>query len=261
MKVNDQTTKSFLDHVEDLRWMLIRGFAALAIGMTISLALTKPFLEILYHPLRLAGQNPGEMLRVLGVADALSIQISLALSGGVLIALPFILYFLASFLLPALTPREARALIPAFVAGALLFVGGAFFCYELILPQTLKFFYEFDAWLGFRTEWTVQSYIDFVTQMLLAFGLSFELPLVLLVLNILGIVRRATLARYRRHTAFILFILACCVVPSTDPFSLLMMAGPMYLLFEGTLVIMWFVERRRGDLQGQAGDESDWQTG
>jgi len=261
MHVNDPTAKGFLDHVEDLRWMLIRCFASLAIGMLVSLALTKPFLALLYLPLRHAGQDPGTMLRVLGVADALSIQVNLALSGGVLIALPFVLYFVAGFLLPALTPREARALIPAFVAGAALFVGGAVFCFTLILPQTLKFFYEFDDWLGFRTEWTVQSYIDFVVQMLLAFGLAFELPLILLVLNILRIVRRATLAKYRRHTAFILFLVACCVVPSTDPFSLLMMAGPMYLLFEITLLIMWVIERRRGDLTGPAGDESDWHTG
>lgn len=261
MKINDQTAKGFLDHVEDLRWVIIRAIAALAVGVLISLALTKPFLEVLYHPLRRAGQNPEEMLRVFGVTDALSIQISLALSGGVLIALPFILYFFAGFLLPALTPREARALIPAFVAGTFLFLGGIVFCYFLILPQTLSFFFEFDHYLGIRSEWTVQSYIDFVTQMLLAFGLAFELPLVLIVLNVLRIVRRATLARYRRHTAFALLIVACCVVPSTDPFSLLMMAGPMYLLFELTLFLMVFIEKKQGDASGPGGDESDWQTG
>ena len=177
MKVNDQTTKGFLDHVEDLRWMLIRSFGALAIGMTVSLALTKPFLQVLYIPLKKAGQDPTTFLRVLGVADGLSIVIDLAISGGVLLALPFILYFIAGFLLPALTRREARALIPAFVAGAFLFV------------------------------------------------------------------------------------VSCFVMPTTDLVSLGTMTGALYVLFEIALVVIHFIEKKRGPLQGAGGDESDWQTG
>jgi sec-independent protein translocase protein TatC len=184
------------------------------------------------------------MLRVLGVVDPLSIQIDMALLGGLVGSLPFLLFFLAQFLLPGLTRREARLLVPAFIAGAFLFMGGVAFCYQWILPETLRFFIAYNAHLDFRTEWTVQNYIDFVLQMFLAFGLSFELPLVLLALNRLGLIRAETLRQSRRHAVVILVVLASCVVPATDPFSIGMLVVPMYLLFEVTVWLATLFERR-----------------
>ncbi|MDE1170154.1 MAG: twin-arginine translocase subunit TatC [Verrucomicrobium sp.] len=245
MKVDDPTPKSFLDHLEDLRWVIIKSAVVFAVAAGASLAFTKPLLQLLYEPLRRAGQDPAQMLRVLGVIDPLSIQLDLALMGGVLVALPFVLYFVGQFVLPGLTRREARALLPAFFAGALLFVGGVVFCFKLLLPQTLRFFFDLAAWQGFRTEWTVQNYVDFVLQMLLAFGLSFELPLVLVLLNVLGIVSSAGLRQYRRHTLVGLVVFASCVVPATDPFSLGTLILPMYCLYEATIWITRMLEKGR----------------
>ena len=245
MKIEDRAEKSFLDHLEDLRWVIIKSALAFAAGAAVCFGFAQPLLQVLYLPLRRAGQDPATMLRVLGVVDPLSIQIDLALTGGLTLSLPFILYFVAQFVLPALTRREARAIVPAFAAGTLLFAGGVLFCYFLILPQTLRFFIAYNAHFGFRTEWTVQNYIDFLLQMLLAFGISFELPLVLVLLNVLGIVPSATLGRYRRHAVVILVVLACCVVPATDPFSIGMLVVPMYLLFEGTIWFTRLLERRK----------------
>lgn len=258
MKIDDPTPKSFLDHLEELRWVILKGMAVFALAAGACLALTKQLLELLYVPLTRAGQDPGSMLRVLGVVDPLSIQIELGLMGGVLLALPFVLYFVAGFLLPGLTRREARAILPAFAAGTVLFAGGVLFCYELILPQTLRFFIGYNAYFGFRTEWTIQNYIDFVLQMLLAFGLSFELPLVLVVLNVLGILSCAALKHYRRHVFLGIVVLACCVVPATDPFSLGMLVVPMYVLFELTILVTGFLEKKRVD---SADWPDQWPTG
>lgn len=247
MKIDDPTPKSFLDHLEDLRWVILKGLAVLVVGMVACLAFVKPLLQLLYVPLRRAGQEPESMLRVLGVVDPLSIQIELGLTGGVILALPFILYFIAGFLLPALTRREARAILPALAAGAVLFLGGVAFCFQWILPQTLRWFDSLNHYMGIRTEWTLQNYIDFVLQMLLAFGVSFEMPLVLVILNVLGIVSSAALRHYRRHVFLGIVVLACCVVPSTDPFSLGMLVVPMYVLFELTILVTGFLERKKVD--------------
>ncbi len=148
----------------------------------------------------------------------------ISLFGGIIVALPLMLYFIGDFLLPALMPGEKRFLAPVFGAGAGLFVVGVSFCYFLVLSTALRFFNQYSEWLGISPTWTLKNLIDFEVQMLVAFGIAFELPLVLLVLNLLGIVSAAQLASKRRHAIFIIFVAACCIVPSTDIFSLTLMA-------------------------------------
>jgi sec-independent protein translocase protein TatC len=235
-------TKPFLAHLEDLRWTIFRCIGALLIGVILCGSLVRPILNLLYVPLRATGHNPKE-LRSINVADPLSINMEIAVFGGLILSLPFLLYFIGQFLLPALTSKERRLLGPIFAGGALLFAVGVSFCYFLVLSSTLKFFFGYNSYLGIEALWTAKSYIDFVVQMLVGFGIAFELPLVILVLNLLGIISAAQLASKRRHAAFIIFIASCCIIPSTDPFSLSVLSVPMYLLFELCIVIARFVEK------------------
>ena len=92
---------------------------------------------------------------------------------------------------------------------------------------------------------TAKALIDFEVQMLIGFGVAFELPLVILVLNLLGLVSAEQLAAKRRHAAFAIFIAACCIIPSTDPFTLSLFSVPLYVLYEGSIWIAWLIERRR----------------
>ena len=161
------------------------------------------------------------------------------------VALPAILYFLGQFVLPALTAHERRLLGPIFAGGALLFVVGVSFCYFLVLSSTLKFFFSYNDYLGFGTMWTAKALIDFEVQMLAGFGVAFEMPLVVLILNIMGIVSAATLASKRRHAALIIFVAACCIIPTTDLFSLSVLSVPMYLLFELCILIARVVEKTK----------------
>jgi sec-independent protein translocase protein TatC len=237
-------TKPFLAHLEDLRWTIIRCAGALAVGVIICALSVKYILKALYHPYRQTGHDPKELFNF-GVIDPFSIHMEISIFGGVILALPFLLYFIGQFLLPALTPREKRFLLPIFIAGACLFVVGVTFCYTLVLRTTLLFFFSYSNYLGFGANWTAKALIDFEVQMLMGFGVAFELPLVILVLNLLGIVSADQLASKRRHAAFFIFIAACCIIPSTDLFSLSVLAVPMYVLYEVCIFIARIVERKK----------------
>jgi len=246
----ERETKPFLAHLEDLRWTIIRCLAALVIGMTICAFTARYILEFLYHPYRETGQDPAKLVNW-GVVDPFSIHMEISIFGGVILSLPFLLYFIGQFLLPALTPREKRFLLPIFIAGACLFFVGVTFCYTLVLKATLLFFLDYSKYLGFGSMWTAKALIDFEVQMLIGFGVAFEMPLIILVLNLLGIVSSRQLASKRRHAAFAIFVAACCIIPSTDLFSLSVLSVPMYLLYEVCIWIAWFMERRKPqDLPG-----------
>lgn len=152
-------------------------------------------------------------------------------------------FFVGQYLLPALEPRERGMLLPAFSVGAVLFLVGASFCYFLVLPRALRFFQDFNQWLGLETSWTMASYTDFVLQMLVGFGLSFELPLVMVILARLGILQKTVVAAHRRHAIVILLVVAACVTPTSDPFNLALMFVPLYGLFELGLAGMGWAER------------------
>jgi sec-independent protein translocase protein TatC len=237
--------KPFLAHLEDLRWTIIRCLAALLVGVVISAFLARTILKLLYVPLVAAGRDPKDFLRTLSVVDPFSIHMEISLFGGVILALPFLLYYIGQFLLPALTPRERGLLGPIFAGGALLFAVGVSFCYFLVLSSTLKFFLGYNDYLGFGTMWTAKALIDFEVQMLTGFGLAFEMPLVILVLNVMGLVSAAQLAAKRRHAMFIIFVAACCIIPSTDLFSLSVLSVPMYLLYELCILIATVVEKSK----------------
>jgi sec-independent protein translocase protein TatC len=237
-------TKPFLAHLEDLRWTIIRCVSALVVGIVICAFSAKYILKALYHPYRQTGHDPKQLINI-DVIAPFSIHMEISLFGGVILSLPFLLYFIGQFLMPALTPREKRFLAPIFFAGALLFVVGVAFCYAFVLSATLKFFFGYSEYLGFGATWTAKALIDFEVQMLVGFGLAFELPLVILALNFFGIVSAEQLASKRRHAAFIIFAAACCIIPTTDLFSLSLLAVPMYVLFESSIWIARIVERRR----------------
>jgi sec-independent protein translocase protein TatC len=239
-------TKPFLSHLEDLRWTIIRCLVALLTGVIICAFGVRPILSALYRPLKQAGHDPKDFLRTLNPVDPFSIHMEIAIFGGLILSLPLMLYFLGQFLLPALTAREKKMLAPIFAGGAGLFVVGVTFCYFVVLSTTLKFFLNYNDYLGFGSMWTAKALIDFEVQMLAGFGIAFEMPLVVLVLNLMGIVSASQLASRRRHAAVIIFIASTCIIPSTDLFSLSTVSVPMYLLFELCILIARIVEKSKG---------------
>jgi sec-independent protein translocase protein TatC len=237
-------TKPFLGHLEDLRWTIIRCVCALMVGVVVCAFTARELLQILYYPYRLAGKDPQTLVNF-GVTDPFSIHMEISVFGGLILSLPFLLYFIGQFLLPALTPREKRLLTPIFFAGACLFVVGVLFCYTFVLSVALKFFIGYSNYFGFDSMWTAKTLIDFEVQMLIGFGLAFEFPMVIMVLNLMGIVSSEQLGAKRRHAAFIMLVAATCIIPSTDPFSIALMTVPLYVLYEGCIWITRILERRK----------------
>jgi sec-independent protein translocase protein TatC len=255
-------SKPFLEHLEDLRKMLFRAIIALVACMGLCLVFVKPILLVLEHPLSQAAAKKGIEFDKLLIAytpmSSLNTIMQTALMGGVILALPFVLFFVGQFILPALTPREKRLLLPTFGIGGLLFLGGVTFCYFLVLPQTLIYLIELGDWINLRFSWALDEYLSFIVQFLIAFGLSFELPLVIVILAKLGIVSKSFLTRYRRHSFLTIFIFTTCMMPTTDLFSLMAMAGPMYLLYEISIYCVGWIEKDRARRESLDNWEDDY---
>lgn len=241
--------KSFLEHLEDLRWVIIKSVLTLAVTTTLACIYAQQVAAFLRQPLDLAltarGISAERFLITLDVTEPLMIMLEIGIFAGCVLACPLIFYFIAQFSSPALPANQRKTLLGAFGTGGLLFLLGAAFCYFLVLPQAIAFFLDFSAWFGLRPTWTIRHYLEFVLQMLIAFGVSFELPLVILILARLGIVSAAWLRRYRRHAIVVLVIFAACVTPTSDPYNLAILFFPMYALYEiSVLLAAWLGKKK-----------------
>ena len=236
-----ETQKPFVDHLEDLRRTLIRIAVAWFVGFNVCLIFANRVFAFLIAPLKRVMPNPENCLQSLNVTDSFVLAVKLAAYGGLILTLPLIFYFIARFILPALKPKERSAIIPAFIIGAGLFITGAGACYYAMVPQTLRAFIKYSEWLGIKPQWTVSSYIGFVTQFMLSVGVTFEVPLVILILVRLGIVRAATVARSRRIMVAVAVVLAAVLAPP-DPLSMVVMAIPLIIMFELTARLAGWVE-------------------
>ena len=239
--------KSFLDHLADLRMTLLGCLAALGIGMAVVMPLTPRLFDLLCAPLARITEHPDQFLRSLEIMGGFSIALQIVLWGGLLLSAPFITFFLARFVLPGLTHLERKTLLGSlgFVVG--LFIMGVGIAYYITLPVALKIMFGLHAWLGIRAEWTAVSYVSFAVKLLLAFGLAFELPVVVVVLGYLGILSAAFLRSKRRHAIVIILLLAMILTPGPDIFSQIIMAVPMMLLYEACIWIVWLAERKKRD--------------
>ncbi len=246
--MHELPAKPFLAHLEDLRWLIIKIGITLAITIILGFVFTAQILDILYEPLRKAGHDPQKILRVLGVVDPFLIQMHASFLSGIILALPFALYFLGEFILPALLPSERRLLIPIFTAGGILFLSGIAFCYFILLPQALNFFIDYSTKFGLTVEWTLEKYLDFTVNMLIAFGLCFELPLLIITLHHFEIVTHTQLRSNRRIAIFIIVLAAACITPTTDFYTLSFLAIPMISLYELCVLITWWLEKKRKKL-------------
>lgn len=239
--------KSFLEHLEDLRWVLLKILVSVAAGWLLCFSFAPAILLFLEYPLKLSGiEDPTKFLRVFSPMEAFSISFQLALYAGLLLVAPLVIYFLVAYILPALTRRERRLIMPVFWLGSLFFFAGAAFCYFLVLPPTLRVSREFARWLNLSVEfWTVNSYVSFVTQFMLGMGAAFELPLAILLLVRFGVLDHAKLAKVRSYVIVGNFIVAAALTPGPDMVSQFLLAVPMTLMYEACIWIAWFMERKK----------------
>jgi sec-independent protein translocase protein TatC len=243
--------KPFLAHIEDLRLMVIKMAVALVAAMILSFCFRAQMFHIIQAPLLAVDPAQFTNPQTLGVVDPLTISLEMSFYAGIVLSFPFLLYFFAQFVLPALTEKERRHIWPAAGMGLGLFLTGVAFAYFVVLPQALGFFYRDAQSLGWRPLWTVREYFSFATQFVIAFGLAFELPVVVLLLVKLGIVDVSMLRKIRPQALIAVMAFAAILTPTTDMFTMLLMGGPMYLLYELCIIIATVMKRRekRGDLE------------
>ena len=240
---DSETSKPFLEHLEDLRWTIVKMAIALLISMVLSLTFRAALVHVMQAPLHTVDPQMGA-LRALGITDSITISFHLAFYAGIVLCFPLLLYFLAEFILPALTAVEKRFLLPAIFASFALFLLGVVVCYFWLLPKTILFFFHDTQSLGWTPAWTVQEYYSFVTRFTMGFGLSFELPVVVLALVRFGLVTYRFMARTRPYAVVLMFVLATIITPTPDILTLGAMALPMCLLYESCIWIAWAMERR-----------------
>lgn len=229
---------------------MIRIAVAWFVGFNVCLIFANRLFAFLIAPLSRVMPNPESCLQSLNVTDSFVLAVKLSAYGGLILTLPLILYFIAGFILPALKPKERSAIVPAFLIGTVLFVVGAAACYYAMVPQTLKAFIKYSEWLGIKPQWTVSSYIGFVTQFMLSMGVTFEVPLVILILVRLGVVSAATVTRSRRIMIAVAVVLAAVLAPP-DPLSMVVMAIPLIIMFEITARLAGLVEVKSGSDSGK----------
>jgi len=238
-----ETSKPFLEHLEDLRWTVVKMMITLVLAMMICFAFRSTLVRVMQAPLHEVGSQIGA-LKALGITDSIVISFHLAFYAGIVLSFPLLLYFLAEFVLPALTAVEKRFLLPAIFISFALFLGGVLVCYFWLLPKTILFFFRDTESLGWAPTWTVQQYYSFVTRFTMGFGLAFELPVVVLALVRFGLVTYKFMARTRPYAIVLIFLLATIIAPTPDLLTLIAMALPMCLLYESCIWIALVMERR-----------------
>ncbi len=238
--------KSLLDHLEDLRWVLMKIATSIVVAWVACFYFGPKILLFLQQPLKWSGvEEPSHFLRVFSPVDAFSISFQLALYAGLVIAAPLVIYFLAGYILPALTRTERRLVLPSLWIGAFSFLTGVFFCYRFVLPPSLRVSREFTKWLNLSADfWTVESYVSFTTKFMLGMGVAFEMPLVLILLVKFGILDHVKLRKARPYVIVLNFILGA-VLTTPEVFTQLIMAVPLTLMYEACIWTAWFMERSR----------------
>ena len=239
-----ETSKPFLEHLEDLRWTIVKMAITLIAAMIICFAFRGTLVRVMQAPLHEIDQNLG-VLRALGITDSIVVSFHLAFYAGIVISFPLLLFFIAEFVLPALTVMEKKILFPAIGVSFALFLTGVLVCYFWLLPKTILFFFHDTESLGWTAAWTVQEYYSFVTRFTLGFGLAFELPVVVLVLVRFGLITYEFMARTRPYAIVLIFILATIITPTPDVLTLIAMSLPMIVLYESCIWIAWFMKRRQ----------------
>ena len=231
--MNEEDKIPFTSHLEELRTRLITCSIAIGVGFAVAYFFKEKLFQILTRPLMKVMQS-GDKLIFTGLPEAFFAYLKVALLTGIILAAPVLLYQFWLFVAPGLYQKERKLLIPIVFLSTLFFVGGAFFGYFIVFPFGFKFF------LGFASETirpmpSMKEYLSFATKLLLAFGVVFELPIVITFMARLGIVSVEFLKKNRKYALLIFFAGAAILTPP-DVITQLMMAFPLMILYEISII-------------------------
>jgi len=247
MKDIDDTKAPLLDHLIELRGRLLKCVYALFITGAICFYFSDKLFAFLVHPLKEAFGDGGGRLVYTKLYEAFFVQVKVAIFGAFCLSFPIIANQLWAFIAPGLYAKEKKALLPFLVMTPVLFLMGASLAYYIVMPTAFHFFLQFQGDSGgipVEALPSTDAYLTLVMQFILAFGISFLMPVLLMLLNRAGFVTRTQLIGLRRYMIVGAFVLAAVLTPP-DVVSQLMLAIPLLLLYEITIVAIWFTDRKQ----------------
>ncbi len=243
----DETRAPLMEHLIELRRRLIWSFLALGVAFAISFYYAGKIFAFLVQPL-IAGFGTGQgRLVYTKLYEAFFTEVRVALFAAFFLAFPIIAIQVWAFVAPGLYTKEKRAFLPFLIATPVLFVAGGALAYYVVMPLAIKFFLGYQGQIpGIQQEAlpAMGEYLSFVMHFILAFGIAFLLPILLMLLERAGLVTRQQLKRGRRYAILVAFVVAAIATPP-DIVSQFLLAIPLILLYELSLIAIWFTERKR----------------
>jgi sec-independent protein translocase protein TatC len=227
----DDVQLSLRDHLMELRHRLKWALIWLLIGFAASYFWAQQIFHFMMQPVFAALPEGERSLHFASSVEPFFVYLKVALYTGLFVASPFIFWQIWMFVAPGLYRRERRKIAPFVLTATMFFLGGATFCYFVILPPTFKFLIE-TAGTDIKPVLMMSQQLGLVMMLLLAFGIIFELPMVLTLLAMMGVVDHKFLGKYRRHAVIVNVLLAAFLTPTGDPFNLALMALPMMFCYE-----------------------------
>jgi sec-independent protein translocase protein TatC len=259
-RANSDGRMPLMDHLRELRNRLMKAVAAIVLGMVVGLLppVHDRLWSFVYHPFRAAALADHTRLIVIGVLDPFTIWLQLAFYFALIVTCPYWLYQVWAFIAPGLYQREKRWTYVFVFTAAPLFLGGATLAY-FVMSRGLKYLIAL-APSGIQVLPTVSNYLGYFQAMILGFGLAFELPLLLVMLNLVGVISHERMRKWRRIMIFSVFVFAGIASPSPDPVTMLLLAVPCVVLIEVAELLIWMNDRRRARIPspyaGLADDEA-----
>ncbi len=243
----DPTEMGFLDHLEELRWDVIKALIGLAIATIICAVYTE---FIVQQILLLPARTVGLKIQVLTPYGIVILYMEAALICGVILSMPNTLYWLWKFVAPGLLPKERRYISRIVFFTSFCFFSGVAFGYFVLLPSALKFFSTFGT-QTIEMNVAIDRYVSFVLALILGSGLVFELPMISYFLTKLGLLTPSFMRHYRRHSIIAILFIAAIVTPTPDPVTQLILALPMMALYEVSIIVCKYAQKKETKAEGE----------
>ena len=234
---------SLAEHLDELRWCLIKSLVAVVLLSGVCYFFSNLIFDLMVAPLK-QSLRPGQNLIGTGVTEAFFTEIKVALVGGVTLSCPLIFYQIWRFISPGLLGEEKKMVVPFVLCTTLFFLGGAYFCYRVVLPIAFGYFIEQYGTMGVTPAIRIGEYFTFFFRMVLAFGVTFELPVFTFFLVRLGIWDYRFMLRSFRYAIVVIFVLAAVLTPTPDIINQSLLAGPMILLYGVSIGVAYLWRRK-----------------
>jgi sec-independent protein translocase protein TatC len=253
-------TMTLFEHLRELRYRLVVSILAIILGMIVAWFFRDYLMDILQRPYfeaiaDLKAKNPDADTSLVNInlTSPLTLALKVSALAGLLVTAPFWLYQIWSFIVPGLLAKEKKWALIFIAVATPMFVGGVVVGF-IVLPKAITVLLSFTQ-SGVTNLQDINAYLSFLLRLMLVFGIAFLIPLVVLMLNIVGVISAKQLSKYRTLVIFGTFVFGAIATPSTDPFSMLALAAPMTLLFLGAEVIAHILDRRKARRAALAGDD------